>query len=227
MTHELPGPDGSSCRPSISSRPWTRPIWELNIWYHILNCGYRTRISGETDFPCITGDRVGRGRSYVKLEGKLDFDTWCQGIHDGKCYVSDAQSHLMDFKLDGLEVGEKQSEVRLSAPGTVQVTVKCAARQFEGVQKLPQQVEVIVNGYPVSQQSLITGWQNARSQIRCPDHQEQLGRLASARLVAHQPDLRDCGRQADTRQQAKRRVVPGERGAVLEAKGAVHRSCRA
>ena len=26
-------------------------IWELNVWYHTLNCGYTCRISGETDFP--------------------------------------------------------------------------------------------------------------------------------------------------------------------------------
>ena len=36
--------------------------WELNAWYHTLNAGYRTRISGETDFPCIYGERVGLGR---------------------------------------------------------------------------------------------------------------------------------------------------------------------
>ena len=24
--------------------------WELNIWYHTLNAGFRARISGETDF---------------------------------------------------------------------------------------------------------------------------------------------------------------------------------
>ena len=41
--------------------------FELNIWYHTLNCGYRCRISGETDFPCIYGERVGLGRVYVKL----------------------------------------------------------------------------------------------------------------------------------------------------------------
>jgi hypothetical protein len=29
-----------------------------------------TRISGETDFPCIYGDKVGLGRIYVKLDGK-------------------------------------------------------------------------------------------------------------------------------------------------------------
>ena len=36
-------------------------VWELSIWYHTLNVGFRTRIAGETDFPCITDDRVGRG----------------------------------------------------------------------------------------------------------------------------------------------------------------------
>ena len=41
----------------------TPALWELNIWYHTLNCGFTTRISGETDFPCIYGDRVGLGRS--------------------------------------------------------------------------------------------------------------------------------------------------------------------
>ncbi|HEY8668963.1 MAG TPA: CehA/McbA family metallohydrolase, partial [Tepidisphaeraceae bacterium] len=40
--------------------------WELNIWYHTLNVGFRTRIAGETDFPCIYDGRVGLGRSYVK-----------------------------------------------------------------------------------------------------------------------------------------------------------------
>ncbi len=59
--------------------------WELNIWYHTLNCGYRARISGETDFPCIYGERVGLGRVYVKLDdGPLDFDRWCEGIKSGR-----------------------------------------------------------------------------------------------------------------------------------------------
>ena len=72
----------------------TPAIWELNIWYHTLNCGFRTRISGETDFPCIYGERVGIGRSYVKIDGELDFDAWVEGIRDGRGYVSDGQSHL-------------------------------------------------------------------------------------------------------------------------------------
>ena len=43
-------------------------VWELNVWYHTLNCGYQCRISGETDFPCIYGERVGLGRAYVRLD---------------------------------------------------------------------------------------------------------------------------------------------------------------
>ena len=46
----------------------TPAVWELNVWYHTLNCGMTTRISGETDFPCIYGDKVGLGRIYVKLD---------------------------------------------------------------------------------------------------------------------------------------------------------------
>src|SRR5262249_49906830 len=58
--------------------------WELNVWYHALNCGFTTRISGETDFPCIYGQRVGLGRAYVRLPaGPLDFDAWVHGLRDG------------------------------------------------------------------------------------------------------------------------------------------------
>src|SRR5207244_12663381 len=105
----------------------TPSIWELNIWYHTLNCGYRARISGETDFPCIYGERVGLGRSYVHLGKKLDFDQWVEGIKDGRCYVSDGKSHLMDFTVDGLGVGLKKSEVKLDKAGTVEVKATVSA----------------------------------------------------------------------------------------------------
>lgn len=44
---------------------------ELNIWYHTLNAGYKTRISGETDFPCIYGEKVGRAQLCAAAEGGL------------------------------------------------------------------------------------------------------------------------------------------------------------
>ncbi|MBB74692.1 MAG: hypothetical protein CMJ75_09285 [Planctomycetaceae bacterium] len=83
--------------------------WELNVWYHTLNCGYTCRISGETDFPCIYGERVGLGRAYVKLgeDQELSYDNWVFALRDGRSYCSDGLSHLYDFQVNGLGVGER------------------------------------------------------------------------------------------------------------------------
>ena len=101
--------------------------WELNVWYHTLNVGYRTRISGETDFPCIYGERVGLGRSYVKQTAALDYADWIQGIREGRNYVSDGKSHLMDFEVNGVAMGSGASEVKLGQAGTVHVKATAAA----------------------------------------------------------------------------------------------------
>ena len=151
--------------------------WELNIWYHTLNCGFRTRISGETDFPCIYGERVGLGRVYVKLDdGQLDFDKWCEGIKLGRSYVGDGRSHLIDFQVNDVRMGESGGELKLDGAATVKVTAQVAAylepepsaearairyrplaekpywdleRAREGVtRKVP--VEVVVNGESVA-----------------------------------------------------------------------------
>ena len=105
----------------------TPHIWELNIWYHTLNAGFRTRISGETDFPCITDDRVGLARSYAKVEGGLTYRKWIDAVQAGRNYVSDGKSHLMDFTVNGVEGGTRDSEVSLDVPQRVKVTVKAAA----------------------------------------------------------------------------------------------------
>jgi len=55
-------------------------------------------------------------RSYVKLNGKLDFDAWCEGIRQGRNYVSDGHSHLLEFKINDAAVGEKESELHLDQP---------------------------------------------------------------------------------------------------------------
>ena len=128
VTHEVEGPDGKPV-PAVDfmSMVDTPHTWELNIWYHTLNAGFRTRISGETDFPCIYGERVGLGRAYVKLDERLSYDAWCEGIRAGRAYVSDGKSHLIDFKANDLELGTKNSELRLAKPASVKVTVKASA----------------------------------------------------------------------------------------------------
>jgi hypothetical protein len=113
----------------------TPAIWELNIWYHTLNCGMETRISGETDFPCIYGEKVGLGRIYVKLpqDQPLTYEAWIQGVKAGRSYCGDGLSHLFDFKLNGLGVGEadkegsKPSRLSLAKADTVRITCDATA----------------------------------------------------------------------------------------------------
>jgi hypothetical protein len=179
VTHLVPGPNGTPV-PAVDfmSTVDTPYVWELNMWYQTLNVGFRTRISGETDFPCIYGERVGLGRSYVKQHDKLNYDDWCQGIREGRNYASDGRSHLMDFKVDDVRMGENGSELKLDKPGTVHVSARVAAwlneqpnpelkkrrysekpywdierARLEGTREVP--VEVIVNGYPVAQKRLL------------------------------------------------------------------------
>jgi hypothetical protein len=172
----------------------TPSVWELNIWYHTLNCGYRSRISGETDFPCIYGERVGLGRSYVHLPGKLNFDDWAEGIKRGRCYVSDGKSHVMDYSVNGQEVGLKKSEVHLNKPGTVRVEAKVACLlepkptpQTETIRKAPLNakpywdlersrvagtrrvpVEVVVNGRPVAKKEIVADGSEQRMRFDVP-----------------------------------------------------------
>jgi hypothetical protein len=152
--------------------------WELNIWYHTLNVGFRTRISGETDFPCIYGEKVGLGRSYVKLDGKLNYEAWVEGIKSGRNYVSDGKSHLLDFAVNGVQMGANNSEVKLAKAETVRVTAKVAARldtqPNDAIRKLRLDekpywdlersrlgqsrevpVELLVNGEPVAKQMIV------------------------------------------------------------------------
>jgi len=113
----------------------TPAIWELNIWYHTLNCGMTSRISGETDFPCIYGDRVGLGRIYVQLDDDQDlsYDNWIQGLKDGRSYCGDGLSHILDCKVNELGVGQASGEGKepsrldIAEPSTVKVTFSAAA----------------------------------------------------------------------------------------------------
>ena len=113
----------------------TPAIWELNIWYHTLNCGMTSRISGETDFPCIYGDRVGLGRIYVQLDDDqpLNYDNWVAGLKDGRSYCGDGLSHILDFQVNGFGVGKKRSpesstsRLDIPAAGEVMVSFDAAA----------------------------------------------------------------------------------------------------
>jgi hypothetical protein len=157
------------------------PAAELNIWYHTLNVGLRSTIAGETDWPCFYEESLGMGRSYVKLDGALDYARWCAGLKAGRSYVSEGRSHLMDFVAlsDGVAAAVG-GEMRLAAPRAVTLQVDFAARlepeptaDTEAIRKLGPLdkpywhierarigatrqviVELVVNGQPLQARSV-------------------------------------------------------------------------
>jgi hypothetical protein len=136
----------------------TNRVPEWNCWYHIMDCGFPLKASGETDFPCISGSRVGQGRVYVHL-GKVDhvdFTAWCEGLAKGRSYISDGYAHALEFTVNGKAPG--YGEVNLERPGNVTARAKVAfaANMPLGTAKggqLPRsktrRVELVVNGHAV------------------------------------------------------------------------------
>jgi hypothetical protein len=140
----------------------TARVPEWNCWYHIMNCGFPLKASGETDFPCITGSRVGQGRVYVQL-GKVaivDYAAWCEGIAKGRSYVSDGYAHALSFKVGGKAPGDK---LKLAKGGMVKVEAtvafgKDAALGTAQGGTLPNSgtrlVELVVNGQVVAKKDV-------------------------------------------------------------------------
>jgi hypothetical protein len=108
----------------------TPPLAELNAWYHMLNCGYRLALIGETDYPCITDERPGVGRTYVQLSARptdnTGYEEWVQGLRKGKLYCGDGRSHFLDFKVNGHRSGDE--DVLLRSSGQVRIEALVAAR---------------------------------------------------------------------------------------------------
>ncbi len=140
----------------------TDRVPEWNCWYHIMNCGFPLKASGETDFPCITGSRVGQGRVYVYM-GKVDrleFPDWCEGLGKGRSYVSDGYAHALQFTVDGKRAGDKAN---LAKAGSVSIKTRVAfaadpalgtangAQTPKGKTRL---LEVIVNGKAVASKEI-------------------------------------------------------------------------
>lgn len=103
----------------------TARIREWNAWYHLLNCGLPLKVAGETDFPCMSGTRVGQGRSYVQLgqRERIDYAEWCEGLARGRSYVSDGYAHALAFEVENVATG---GDVRIATPGNVSVRARVA-----------------------------------------------------------------------------------------------------
>jgi TolB protein len=113
------------------------------IWYRLLNCGFRLPAGAGTDaFPNFASLRGPPGllRTYVKLGPALDHRRWLDAIKAGRTFVTNAP--LLEFALGKREPGE---EIMLPA-GTHQLVARVRLRSNVPVDRL----EIIGNGAVVA-----------------------------------------------------------------------------
>ena len=113
------------------------------IWYRLLNCGFRLPAGAGTDaFPNFASLRGPPGlvRVFVKSGAALDHGRWLAGLKAGRTFVTNAP--LFEFSLGGHQVGD---EVRLPA-GTHRLSARVGMRSNVPLDHL----EIIGNGQVVA-----------------------------------------------------------------------------
>ncbi|MFC6159972.1 CehA/McbA family metallohydrolase [Kribbella jiaozuonensis] len=115
------------------------PAAELNIWYHLLNVGYRTLMLGETDYPCIYDDGPGVGRTYVQLpeppQGPQALESWLGGLKDRASYFGDGRSQSTTSRSTATPAAsrprtpqDRSGSARPSRPGCPRKRLPCPRR---------------------------------------------------------------------------------------------------
>jgi len=111
----------------------------MELWYRLLNCGFRLAISAGTDSFTNVADHYtpGGGRVYVHAGPALDYRQWIGNYKRGRSFASNGPSIL--FTLDGREPGD---EIRLAAGAGRKFRLKALVET-----PIPlDRVEVMVNG---------------------------------------------------------------------------------
>ncbi len=115
---------------------FNRGIYE--VWYEILNTGFRMTPTAGTDYPCARATIPGRERFYTKVEGPFTYENWLEGVRKGRTFVTNGP--ILEFRVHGKEMGE---EVVLSKPASVVVEGRV---RFDPTWDDVERLQVINNG---------------------------------------------------------------------------------
>ena len=92
----------------------------VEMWYRILNCGFRLPGCAGTD-GCIDanyGRPIGSYRSYVEIAGEFGYYSWLDGLASGRTFVTNGPL-FTEFSIDGLSMGDS---VDISGADTAEVS---------------------------------------------------------------------------------------------------------
>jgi hypothetical protein len=114
---------------------WGEPT--LQLWYGLLNCGFRLPASAGTDcfLNRIRSRLPGSDRAYVKIDNGFSYAAWIRNLKAGRSFVTSGP--LLEFLVDGKFLGET---IQLSVSGTISV------RASASWQSPLDRVELVYNG---------------------------------------------------------------------------------
>jgi hypothetical protein len=118
----------------------TDDIAAMEVWYRLLNCGFRLSISAGTDSFTNVADHytAGGGRVYVHAPRGPQSSEWVQNYKRGYSFASNGP--VMTLTVNGRNPGD---DVKIAA-APANVRVKAAVRTNVPLER----VEVVVNGKP-------------------------------------------------------------------------------
>ena len=113
-----------------------------NAWYNMLNLGFRITPTAGTDYMCGIV-LPGAERFFTKIEGRLTFNKWLEGVRAGRTFVTTGP--LLEFSINDQEIG---SDVVLLEEGdvTIKGEVNFQKRGFDHLFDQLMGLELVENG---------------------------------------------------------------------------------
>src|SRR5207253_220846 len=161
LTYELPVDVALGKVDYLEVMGYSDHLITSEIWYRLLNCGFRLPAAAGTDaFPNFASLRGPPGlvRVFVQSGAKLDHKSWLAGLKAGRTFVTNAP--LLEFSLAGHGIGD---EIRLPA-GMHQLKAIVRLRSSVPI----DHVEIIGNGRVVATVALDSGRLTANDTVSVP-----------------------------------------------------------
>ena len=120
---------------------WSDP--EYDLWYHLLNCGFRLPVSTGSDWFVCSANRV-----YVQLEDSFSYDSWLSGLKSGATFITNGPA--LTLRVAGQPPGQV---VDLSTSRRKQVNTFVRWQALRPVQR----IELVCNGEVVAREEYSEG----------------------------------------------------------------------
>lgn len=111
---------------------------EPEMYYRLLDCGFRLPLTNGSDFPART---LGIARAYVKVDAPFSYDRWIEGIRRGRTFTTSGP--LIQLSVNSEEIGDVL-QVGSETPLSIRATVR--SRDPLG------RVQIVSNGQIIAEQ---------------------------------------------------------------------------